>query len=461
MSKIPSVGGNGDAPIRWLAMVLIGLAVAAVAGRLAVHTVNDTPSYVDYPFDSLREALLSIRTPGYPILLAIVRSTLGLAMVPAVQVTLHATASWMLCEELRHRGMPTITAFVAGLCVLLGCTWTDHVHTISTDAPAASLGVITAVLLMRTVRTIGVASAIACGTAAVITIFVRPAYLSLIPWIAVAAWLLARREASGDPSRWRRAVGSGLAVAICVTVPLVGWMGLRKAVVNDFALLPFGHQGLSAVLVQLVPPAVLRDLPTDGTAAELGRRVADALQREDFILPQSTSDRIATLTLEQQSEQVIYDVIWPTAREIDRQTAAANDDVDSRVRVHRMIAAMNLAILKAAPRNYLRWLALAVRRAVWGTAANIAMHPLFLTAILLAIVWLLKRASDPQPFVCPPIPDGWPALVVVAISYLIFNVGFVLLSSPPIGRYADAGAIFLPAVIVTRFLHTDSADASD
>lgn len=434
---------------------MIGLVVAAVTGRLSVHTVNDTPSYADYPFESLNEALLSIRTPGYPIVLAVIRSTVGLSFVPVFQVLLHATAAWILLEEMRARGMHFFAAFVVGLCVLLGCTAADHVHTISTDAPAASLGVIAAVLLMRFVRTLSATSAIGCGVVAVITIFVRPAYLYLVPWIAVAAWLLARRDWPRQPEKRRRAARRGLAVAVAVMIPVFGWMMLRKAVVDDFSLLPFGHQNLSAVLVQLVPVAVLRDLPTeDASARELGRQVAEQLELEGFELPRANRGRIATLTLEEQWGQINYGVIWPAARRIDQQTADGNSPIDSRVRVHRMIGVLNGAILKAAPMNYAVWLASAVRRAVWGTAANIAMHPVFLIAILLGLGWLLKRASDPTPLQELPIPEGWSALAVVAISYVVFNVGFVILSSPPIGRFADAGAIFLPPLIASRLIAT-------
>ena len=78
--------------IRWILFALLGVALAAVSGRLAVHTVNDTPSYVNYPLDSLTDALLSIRTPAYPIALSIVDATVGLSWVPLLHVLLHATA---------------------------------------------------------------------------------------------------------------------------------------------------------------------------------------------------------------------------------------------------------------------------------------------------------------------------------------------------------------------------------
>lgn len=114
-----------------------------------------------------------------------------------------------------------------------------------------------------------------------------------------------------------------------------------------------------------------------------------------------------------------------------------------------MIGGLNRAILMSAPESYLRWLVFAVRRAVWGTAANIAMHPLFLTALIVTMLWLLVRASSPRAWSPVIIPVGWPALVLVGTSYAIMSVGLIILTSPPIGRFADAGAIFIPAILAS------------
>ncbi|QEF99938.1 hypothetical protein Mal15_40050 [Stieleria maiorica] len=447
------------APIRWLLFAIIGVAVAAISGRLAMHMVNDTPSYVDYPLGSLTDALLSIRTPGYPVFLAVVSATVGLSWVPLLQVLLHATASWSFTEALHRRGMPLRSAGAAGGCILVGCTAADHISTISTDAPAASLGVITASLLMNACRTRSatqtVACAIACAVVAIITIFVRPAYLFLVPWIAVTGWLLFDRgavvtaDADADDGADATVAPSrllGLKIACAVGIVVVGWMFIRKLVVSDFAIAPFGHQNLSAVLVQTVPAETLRNLP--GESAELGRRVADELTRRGFQLPDPSGGSLPTLTIEQQWGQINYGIVWPLAREVDAKKDASNP-LAPEVRVHRQIGTLNRAILSQSPTGYLRWLLLAVRRSVWGTAANIAMHPIFLPTVLLGLLWLLVKVVR-QPAIGPiELPAGWNAFAIVAITYAVFSIGFVILTSPPLGRFADAGAIFLPGLVAS------------
>ncbi|MCS7467970.1 hypothetical protein NZK35_15050 [Stieleria sp. ICT_E10.1] len=437
--------------VRWILFALTGFTLAAVSGRLSVHTVNDTPSYVNYPLNSLTDALLSIRTPAYPIALSIIDATVGLSWVPLLHVLLHATASWILAEALIGRGMPLRSAAAAAGCVLVGCTAADHINTVSTDAPAASLGVITAALLINASGTRSTPQAIACAVAAVLTIFVRPAYLFLIPWIAVAGWLLShRREAHNAAETMETTLPPsrrlGFKLALSVAVVVVGWMCFRKLVVSDFGIAPFGHQNLSAILVQTVSPQTLRDLP--GESGELGRAVADELKRKGFQLPGPTGGSLPTLTIEEQWGQINYGVVWPLARDPFAQRDAVGL-VAPQVAVHRRIGDFNRAILSRSPGGYLRWLLLAVRRGVWGTAANLAMHPIFLPMILLGLLGLLIKATK-QPTLGPIVfPSGWNAFAVVAISYVIFNVGFVILSSPPLGRFADAAAIFLPGLIAS------------
>jgi len=54
-----------------------------------------------------------------------------------------------------------------------------------------------------------------------------------------------------------------------------------------------------------------------------------------------------------------------------------------------------------------------------------------------------------------PVTSGSPALdalTIVAITYLFAKLGFISLSSPPIGRFSDAAGIFLPPLIAAGFV---------
>ncbi|MEM0927148.1 MAG: hypothetical protein AAGJ83_13985, partial [Planctomycetota bacterium] len=253
----PTVKPDRRAWVSLLMLTSLALAHATVTGRLTAHYVNDSASYLDYPFATLAEALLSIRTPAYPLLLRIVDSTLGILFVPLLQVLIHVFAAWLLHRELLQRRIATVAAWTASICVLLGCTFVDHVHTVSTDSIALSVAVISVVFLLKTTRCFRLKHLAATAGLAILAIAVRPAYLFLIPWLALAGWFLPRIDGSDVPYRQRLVTAS---VSLAVLAAVLGWMSLRWAVVGDFAILPFGHQNLSGISVQLLSTEELRGL---------------------------------------------------------------------------------------------------------------------------------------------------------------------------------------------------------
>ena len=117
--------------------VVAGLALAFASGRLDPHFVDDSPSYVNYKFESLEAVCRAQRMPGYPLWLLVFTKTIGIAFVPAAQVVVHATASWLLFRELGQWGLSDLARLAAAIAVGIGCTAMDHVGTVSTDAVGA------------------------------------------------------------------------------------------------------------------------------------------------------------------------------------------------------------------------------------------------------------------------------------------------------------------------------------
>lgn len=426
----------------WGIVVGCALAVGWLTGRLVPQTVPDTASYLRFSFAPLNEMLRAERTPGYPLWLLFWRQTFGLRFVPAAQIVVHATAAWMVWRELRRWELPPPERLAAMLAIGLGCTPMDHIHILSTDALAASLGVMTATLAMRWARENGSAAvAVAMALVAVVAIFVRPAYLFLVPWIFLAGMLLCVRR--GSP--WRGAATRAMLPVGLAATAIIAWMLLRLIVIGDFGIASFGHQNLSGVLVQLVSDEELQSLEGDA-----GRLAAAIAERKSHLVETghrfAEGDAGATMTLESRWDDMTYLVVIPAAASI------AGDDPVAK---HRLIGAMNREIVRVWPLRYGGWLVKAARRAAWGIAADIVMHPIFLAAGALALLVVLHRVLDRRPR--PPVAD-WPvgldALAVVAVTYTAAHVGFVILSSPPIGRFSDAAAIFVPAWLAAAFLHS-------
>jgi len=433
----------------WIAISTLVIGLAVATGRIEPHLVADSPSYLEYPFDSFDGMLRSIRTPGYPAFLRLVSATLGIRAVPVMQMLIHATAAWMLMRELRAWGTPAVSPFAAGIAVALGCTALDNEASVSTDLLAASLGVMTAVSLLAWVRTNRECwPAFGAVLFSVAAISLRPAYLALIPWVTVAGvllWIYRYRMTPGIPLT--RSLMLTCVISVSIALPVIVWSAVRGIVVDDFGFLPFGHQNLAGLTVQFVNEDEL--IKVAKKSELLAREILASKERYhqdgNRLL---AGDDGATMTIESRWDEYVWRIIQPAVDAIHPHDSIAS---------HRAIATFNREIISAYPFRYARWLVLAGRRACWGTAANIVMHPVFLFAIGCAVTikllrifrvpWPknLTRTSTAESTIQSQ--SGLDVLFIVAITYFVIQLGFVILTSPPIGRFADAAAIFIPAWI--------------
>lgn len=454
------------------------IVVAGVTGRLRPVFVADTPSYVDYPIDSLDAALRNIRTPGYPVLLRISGALGGNTIVPWVQTLLHAVAAWALWRELRCWSVEFFPSLAAALALGLGCTFMDNVAVIATDAPAASIGALAAIAMMRWHRR-GQrwSDAIFVALFSIVAISLRPAYLALAPWTLVCGMMLRfapSRPSTSNPwssNSWSSSAWSWIAMPGLVTAAVLAWMTLRLIVVGDFGVLPFGHQNLAGITVQLVSDDELRSLdryddryddsqndrPSDRQNQSQNDGLATLIiaQRDRYLADGNRffdGDPGATMTMENRWNDMIYQVVVPAAKEIHGDDAIANHDA---------IKQLNQQIVRRYPFRYVRWLLLAARRAAWAIAADIVMHPIFLTGLGLAITretWLLWRglAVESTTAILRPMAQsterGTSMLFLVGGAYAIIQVGFIIMTSPPLGRFADAAAIFVPAWVAAKLV---------
>lgn len=413
------------------------LAFAGLTGRLAPILVADSASYLEYPFQSLTEALGSTRPPGYPLVLKAIIATFGLAAVPIVQLLVHALASTLFAQEALAWKCQRHVAIVIGLAVAFGCTPVDHVATVATDSLAASLGVLATTWLLRWVRDQRqVAPAIAAALSALFAISLRPAYLSIIPWMTFAAVVLVVwRSESRSWMHTQLAIVRSLVLLTAVVIPLLFWIGLRGVVVGDASLLPFGHQNLAGVSLQLATDEELLDRL--GTSNKLLVAILD--KKQSYLESGgrwTEGDDFATMTIEGRWDDYVWHVIVPAT-----DSLFPNDAIGS----HQALAELNRSILSEFPSRYIRWVILGMRRAIWGSLANFSMQLLFLPMMLLCgILYVLRLFGiGPEPMLNPS--PAVQMLFLVASSYFVVMVGFVVLTSPPLGRFADATAIFFPA----------------
>lgn len=424
-----------------LAVVTVAMVlVSYVSGRITPHSVPDTPSYLDYSFASADEVARSFRTPGYPLLIRANEwlfspGQRSLQAIVIFQIFIHAIAVCVWFDELIRWSVPHRAALVGCLAFAVTNTFWDHVDTIATDSISMSLGMIIAGLIMTVWRTrISWGKTIALGSLMIVVIAIRPAYLFLLPWV-FATMLI--RPAGSACSVGRSRLFDAVAMMVLPVVALAAWCGFRGSVTGDYGILPFGHQNMAAVTTQLLDNDELARLTKERFGPpliDLGKAIGQ--KRSDLMDMQSRTD--SYMSLENRWDEMTYSVVIPATADV------IGGDVISQ---HDALSKLDSAIVSEYPWRYAKWLALAIRRGLWGSAANLVMHPIYfpcwIALAIWAIVWSSWRSLRTRPIDWSPIKP----LLVVTISYALMKIGFIALTSPPIGRFSDAAVALAPLLV--------------
>lgn len=443
---------------QWLFLIGLMIVFAAMTGRLEPKLVPDSASYIEYPFDSFDQALRSTRTVGYPLVIKLFSGVFGYRSLPLVHLLLHGTAAWMLLLELARWGMSFHARWAATLAIALGCTMLDNLSIVATDLVAASIGVMATACLLAWARRLtspaiasdaapnGLMNLLCIASVAFfgfLAITMRPAYLALILWLPlVGTLLLMRRSSRFRALPMKRALVLASLSSIAIVIAIGIWVIVRGVSVNDFSVLPFGHQNLAGIAIQLASDDELRNVSKGN--ADLANAIV--VEKELYYQKLGKTPQTgvpSTLLMEQRWDDYVWWVVVPAADKLFPQDTIAS---------HNAIASLNREIIVSYPMRYVRWLMLAARRAAWGTAANIVMHPIFLTGLIVILVLELGRAYRGASSMPCSEPDAFNALFIVAVTYFVINTGFVILTSPPLGRFIDAAAIFIPAWIAAKMM---------
>ncbi len=422
-----------------LGVVILLLQAAAVAGwlgfsgRLDPVLVNDSGGYTDFPWHSWDAALTHIRTPGYPLLLLLLKQVdPSLGMAPLAHFLLYALAAVLFFIGLaRLSGEPAL-ACVAASTLLYSRILHGYVMTIATDTPAAAAGIATCGMLLWWLARPGWTTAAALATITLTGWLIRPANLFLVPLLPLLAFLLCRYPpAHATRSRWWCA---GMAAALAIT-PLFGYALLRYTTVGRFSVVSFGGYNLVGITGQFLQPDDLPRLPpdlNDLASGALVRRTSPERPTSAY----SDAPLLNYMRMETEYDATIWFEFVPVAR---TQAEGRNDEVNSRLR------RLATRLLRVHGREYVIWLAKATRQAAKKVGWDFADNPFSLALILIAIARIclpgfLGAAGTP-----PNRAHVARLTLVIATVYLVLSLAVVIPVCPPLGRMTDACAVLLPA----------------
>jgi hypothetical protein len=260
----------------------------------------------------------------------------------------------------------------------------------------------------------------------------KPSYLFLIAFVSVGGWVARWWLKSECRDAWR----VGLRCMIASVVPFIVWCVLRWTVVGHFGLVSFGGYNVIGIAGQLLEADQVQSL------SEEVRPFAQQLlsKREE---DRDWSKEADYDTMEKQFNKMVWQIAVPVASKLY--------DNDSR-EMNRQMTLLSSEIIKSNPKSYLRWIAMAAKRALVVSAELTVRNPVSILSIALILFafglrWhrrdrtalrLTDAASHAMEFQC---------IVWASIGYAVCKMALVILVEPPIGRYCAPAAVFLSSIL--------------
>jgi hypothetical protein len=425
-------------------LVLLGV-VLAQCGRLRPEHVPDTSSYTNHPLGNPDAALRQIRTCGYPVFLKVLRP-LGsdYRAVPIAQFLCHAAAVVVWMTAMFAWRCPPWQACLTASGVLWSNTQWRYVGTLAADSLALSLAVLTIGLLLLVLQKPRqwTRSVLLC-LLLLACYQVRPAYLFLVPLLPLIAPFLNWLLNSGSSFNWRESLRLAAGVAVLSFVPLMAFCGLRWAVVGEFRPVSFEGYNACGVVGQFLEEDLAESLPT-----ELQPLAREALaKRRSLVRAGELTDHITTsyMTIEGRFDTMTWLVFAPAAREL------AQDDL---VRTNSLLSSLAQSIVIQRPGYYAIWLLKAAIRGIYMIFSQLLLNPFVLLSLgssLIVYYWIVvlrrKRQLTSEPAATGPAADMVSAMLLIAVCFAGCKLALVMITTPPLGRFMEAAAVFFPATL--------------
>ena len=437
-------------PSFWLVAQGIALAIfLTAASQLHPHGTPDTSSYQRFPLDSLHAALEHSRTFGYPIFLRLAGSLADhSAAVPGCQLAIHFGAIWVfylgVCRLLDSRWL----AFAVASPLLYSNILFGYVNNLIADSLASSISVATVGGLLWLVS--GRCSSwlwLVLSAACFATYQVRPAYLFLVFLLPILGsglyWMRARELPHGGIEiHW---LGSKLAA--CGLVPLLAYCAVRWWLVGHFALVSFGGNNFVGTVGVFLNQDMVSELPPD--LQRLAETAIETRKKAVARHPEySDEPTLQYMEIENRFDFNTWVVFVPSA-----QRLYGND----QPRINAELRRLAVAIIVARPGYYLAWLGKAAWRGICVALLDLAQNPIYLGGLvgLLALhgcVVVRTVGGPPETRLedrAEPSALRFPfnAILLVALVFAGMKLLLIIITTPPLGRFMDAGAVFFPALL--------------
>lgn len=432
---------------------------------------TDTVSYSDYPIGSLSDAMVSMRTFVYPLVLKLsgLVSQDGLGAV-AIQYGCAVVSVLLFLRCLLRCDWDPKLALAAASCLLYSPMVLEYSSALTPDLLAHSLSVAAVGFWLVVIhRGKSTRDMVAMAILVFMAYQAKPAYLFLLGFVPVgglvARWWLHRSR--------RDALRVALRLAAGAWIPFLMYCGIRWLLVGQFGLVSFGGYNLVGITGQLLREDSIAAM-SDDVRSFAERLAAERSKREGW------DESISYTAIELQFNAMVWTMAVPIANDM-----TGNDPVAT----NRLLTDFSREVIGRDPKSYARWLLIAVKHAFTETVTITSRHVGFLIALLVILAIHFRRgwyfSMDTSTGEVEHRGDAalesfddskasrretagresmseFQTIVWLAIGYAICKFALVILVEPPISRYAAPAVVFLPSIVamgaVRYWLHSSRYD---
>ena len=438
-----------------LQAIVLGMGLYAI-GQLSAESVPDTPTYVDFPLFEPVAAAAHIRTYGYPLFLKL-DATDDHRLTPLLHLLVHAAAAIAVFLSLRTWRYPCSAATLISSGILWSLTLMRYGRMLTPDCLAHSLGVIAIAMLLGLLRH---PNQWKCWFGVGFVVFAayqcRPAYVFLVPLVPCLGCVLKWWHAPEYRPELRDLFGFGARLAALTLIPLLLFASYRYFMVGHFGLVAFGGYNASGIVCQFLEEEDIPQLPAE--VHELARR---GLQRRERVYAEhgwSTEMTTSYFDIEQRFDASTWGIFVPVAKEMWP---------DDPIEVNRRLSTMARSTARLHPKEYVVWLFKAAVRGCYLLAAEWILN--VFVALMLPLLVLLflinakcsgatgsasaeskggatgsasaesRAGANSLELVAVPL--------IIALSVALTKMSLVIITTPPLGRFMDPAAVWMPAVL--------------
>ncbi len=428
-------------PWLWLvAQAVLVLGFLAVSSTTGVLRGFDAKTYEETLLpSSLSAKLQSMRTLGYPLFLAAVKSVnpdpVAVAITQLglfVLATLAFARGFELFSGSAWLGLAAATPLL--YCPLLVVYSAAILADVLAAAFAlAALGGFWWVLARPS-------SPIAWTTLAAFLVLAyqtRPSYLFLLVLVPLAGGLITWRRLGAGRALGRILVGL-LAASL---LPFLAWCSLRWFTTGHFGLVSFGGVNLVGITASMLSPELVSELEPQHRA--LAESIVNGRKQRGL----ATTGELRFKRWGREYNKNVWRIATRSALRFCRHPGQS--DTAAWVEANRCLSQLSQAVIRHRPGLYLRWvtsafghslLEIARHRTVWGTGLLLAL------ALVVRFFRPQGRPTDPPP---PRHSLAGLDLALTAGLFLAGSLGLMVLVEAPIDRYLYAAMLLLPSAFTT------------